>query len=167
VSSRVFVAIRVNVPPQRAFDVFVRDIGAWWQPNGLFRTSPDWPGTLAFEGGENGALVERGADGEPYQIGRVLEWKPAQRLVFSWRQAAFPDELATEVEVHFDAVGDGATRVSVEHRGFTRVPADSAARHGFPDAALQMRLAEWWHALLDNFAGSCNRSCPPTPASTC
>jgi hypothetical protein len=40
----------------------------------------------------------------------------------------------------------------VEHRGFHAVPADSAARHGFPDAALQMRLAEWWQRLLGRLA---------------
>jgi len=31
VSSRVFVALRVAVSRDRAFDVFVNDIGAWWQ----------------------------------------------------------------------------------------------------------------------------------------
>ena len=154
-SSRVFVAIRVGVPPERAFEVFVGDIGAWWRPDGLFRTAPGRPGRLAFEGGENGALVERPADGEPYRIGRVLTWQPPRRLVFSWHQPDFPDDLDTEVEVNFEAVGDASTRVSVEHRGFTRVPADSAARHGFPDAALQMRLAEWWQALLGRMAASC------------
>ena len=40
------------------------------------------------------------------------------------------------------------TRVSVEHRGFDRVPADSVARHGFPDQVLLMRLAEYWQAHL-------------------
>jgi len=155
VSSRVFVAIRVDVPPQRAFDVFVSDISAWWRPNGLFLTSPRAPGTLAFEGGENGALVETSPQGEPYRIGRVLEWQPPQRLVFSWQQPDFPDELSTEVEVRFEAVGESSTRVSVEHRGFTALPAESPARHGFPDAALQMRLAEWWHELLGNLARQC------------
>jgi uncharacterized protein YndB with AHSA1/START domain len=153
----VLVALRVDVPAQRAFDVFVNDIGVWWQPNGLFRTSPGAPGTLAFEGGDGGVLVETSPDGESYHIGRVLEWKPPQRLVFSWQQPDFPDDLVTEVEVRFDAVEEGVTRVSVEHRGFTGVPAGSAARHGFPDAALQMRLAEWWRALLGNLAARCRQ----------
>ncbi len=61
------------------------------------------------------------------------------------------------MEVRFDAVADGATQVSIEHRGFTKVPDDSAARHGFPDSALQMRLAEWWRALLERFS----ERCPP------
>ncbi len=154
-SSRVLVALRVDVPLERAFDVFVDDIGSWWQPNGLFRTGGRRPGTLRFERGRGGALVESAGDGRAYEIGRILTWEPPRRLVFSWRQPDFPDEMATEVEVCFETVGDGATRVQVEHRGFHRLPDDSAARHGFPDTALQMRLAEWWHRLLQGLARRC------------
>lgn len=149
-SSRVFVALRVAVTQARAFDVFVNNIGDWWQPNGLFRTAPGQAGRLAFEGEAPRRLMERPERGEPYEIGRVLTWEPPARLVFSWHQSNFPAELNTEVEVRFEAVDDEVTRVSVEHRGFHQVPAGSAARHGFPDAALQMRLAEWWQALLVN-----------------
>ena len=52
----------------------------------------------------------------------------------------------------------GETRVSIEHRGFTRVPAESAARHGFPDQALQMRLAEWWRAQLASLDAQAGRA---------
>jgi uncharacterized protein YndB with AHSA1/START domain len=156
-SSRVLVALRVAVPQARAFQVFVHDIGAWWQPDGLFRTAPGTPGTLAFQPRPGGALTETPAAGEPYEIGRIITWEPPARLVFSWRQPDFPDELHTEVEVTFEAVANDVTRVSVEHRGFHQVPAESAARHGFPDSALQMRLAEWWHAQLRNIEAACRR----------
>jgi len=155
VSSRVLVALRVEVGQQRAFDVFVDDIGRWWQPNGLFRTGARRPGTLSFERGPGGALVEADAAGESWEIGRVLHWEPPRRLVFSWRQPDFPEDLHTEVDVRFEALADDVTRVQVEHRGFHQVPADSAARHGFPDSALQMRLAEWWQALLQRLARAC------------
>lgn len=146
-TSRVFVALRVKASPERAFAAFVDEIGDWWRPNSLFQTTPRPPGRLAFERGEGGRLTETLADGKVFEIGRVLVWEPPRRLVFSWRQASFPPDLVTEVEVAFEPVGD-ETRVSVEHRGFTRVPADSAARHGFPDQALQMRLGEWWQVQL-------------------
>lgn len=148
-TSKVFVALRVRATPERAFAAFVEEIGDWWRPNGLFQTTPRPPGRLAFERGEGGRLVETLADGKVFEIGRILAWEPPRRLVFSWRQANFPPDLNTEVEVCFEAVGQ-ETRVSVEHRGFTQVPAGSAARHGFPDQALQMRLAEWWQAQLDS-----------------
>lgn len=146
-TSRVFVALRVKAAPERAFAAFVDEIGDWWRPNTLFQTTPRPPGRLAFEAGVDGRLVETLANGKVFEIGRIRAWEPPHRLVFSWRQASFPPELSTEVEVRFEAVGE-ETRVSVEHRGFTEVPADSAARHGFPDQALQMRLAEWWQAQL-------------------
>jgi uncharacterized protein YndB with AHSA1/START domain len=148
-TSKVFVALRVKAAPERAFAAFVDEIGAWWRPNGLFQTTPRAPGKLAFERGEGGRLTETLANGHVYEIGRMRVWEPPSRLVFSWRQANFPLDLHTEVEVRFEAVGE-ETRVSVEHRGFHQVPADSVARHGFPDEALLMRLAEWWQALLSS-----------------
>lgn len=146
-TSKVFVALRVKASPERAFQAFVDEISQWWQPNPLFQTTPRPPGRLAFEPGEGGRLIETLASGKVFEIGQILCWGPPERLVFSWRQATFPPDLHTEVEVRFEPVGQ-ETRVSIEHRGFTQVPVESPARHGFPDAALQMRLAEWWRAHL-------------------
>jgi len=151
-TSRVYVALRVKASPSRAFQVFVQEIGAWWRTSGLFQTTPRAPGVLAFEPGEGGRLTETLANGKVFEIGRIQAWEPPERLVFSWRQASFPSDLHTGVEVRFEAVGD-ETRVSVEHRGFHRVPADSAARHGFPDHALLARLGEWWQGLLASYRG--------------
>ena len=142
--SKVYVALRVKATPERAFAVFAGEIGDWWRPSGLFQTTPRAPGRLAFE---EGRLIETLANGKVFEIGKVLAWEPPERLVFSWRQAAFPPDLHTEVEVRFEAVGE-ETRVSVEHRGFDQVPADSAARHRFPDHALLTRLSEFWQAQI-------------------
>ena len=152
-TSKVYVALRVKAPPERAFAAFVGEIGAWWRPNGLFQTTPRAPGVLAFEPGEGGRLTETLANGKVFEIGRITAWEPPTRLVFSWRQANFPPDLHTEVEVRFEPVGE-ETRVSVEQRGDDRVPAGSAARHGFPDQALLMRLAEWWRKLLTSYGES-------------
>jgi uncharacterized protein YndB with AHSA1/START domain len=150
-TSKVYVALRVKASPARAFEVFTGEIGAWWRPNGLFQTTPRPPGRLSFEPGEGGRLIETLETGKVFEIGRILAWEPPERLVFSWRQASFPQDMTTEVEVRFEGVGE-ETRVSVEHRGFHQVPADSVARHGFPDAALLARLAEWWRDLLASAA---------------
>ena len=150
-TSKVYVAMRVKATPERAFAVFVDEIGAWWRPSPLFETTPR-PGRLSFEfgagpPGEGGRLIETRAGGKVFEIGKVMAWEPPDRLVFSWRQANFPLDLHTEVEVGFQAVGE-ETRVSVEHRGFDRVPA-GAARHGFPDPVLMMRLADFWRGQID------------------
>ena len=146
-TSKVYISLRVKAPKARAFTAFVENIGQWWKPNNLFQTTPRAPGVLAFEPGEGGRLIETLADGKVFEIGAILVWDPPHGLTFAWRQASFPPDLKTEVEVRFETVGD-ETRVSVEHRGFDQVPADNAARHRFPDQALQMRLAEWWQVLL-------------------
>jgi uncharacterized protein YndB with AHSA1/START domain len=147
VTSKVYVALRVRASPERAWAAFTQEIGAWWRPSGLFQTTPRAPGRLAFEPGEGGRLTETLAGGKVFEIGRITAWEPPHRLEFTWRQASFPLDLHTEVEVVFEAVGE-ETRVSVEHRGYHQVPAESAARHGFPDAVLLQRLAEYWHAQL-------------------
>lgn len=146
-TSKVYVALRVKASPERAFQAFVEEIGQWWTPNRLFQTTPRPPGLMAFEPGEGGRLTETLANGKVFEIGRITVWEPPARLVFTWRQASFPVDLHTEVEVGFEAVGE-ETRVSVEHRGFDQVPAGNVARHGFPDQYLLMRLAEYWQAQL-------------------
>jgi uncharacterized protein YndB with AHSA1/START domain len=143
--SKVYVALRVKAPPARAFTAFVEEIGAWWRPSPLFQTTPR-PGRLSFEPGEHGRLIETREGGKVFEIGRIHVWEPPHRLVFSWRQANFPIDLHTEVEVEFEAVGED-TRVSVEHRGFDQIP-QGAARHGFPDEVLLLRLAEFWRTQI-------------------
>ena len=160
-TSKVYVALRVAATPERAFQVFVDEIGDWWRPSSLFQTTPRPPGRLAIEPGQGGRFTETLQNGKVFEIGRVLAWEPPARLVFSWRQATFPPDLHTEVEVCFRSVG-AETRVSIEHRGFDRVPAESAARHGFPDAALLARLAEFWQAQIGAI-GACIGSMSVAP----
>jgi uncharacterized protein YndB with AHSA1/START domain len=146
--SRVLVAVRVPCEPAEAFARFTTEIGQWWQPNGLFQFSEGRHGTLAFEAGEGGRLIETYDDGTAFVIGVISTWAPPRRLVLSWRQASFPPELSTELHVTFEPTESGETRVTVEHYGWDTVPADHAARHKFPLATFQLRFAEWWRRLL-------------------
>jgi uncharacterized protein YndB with AHSA1/START domain len=150
-SSRVLVALRVRATPERAFAAFTEEIGEWWQPNGLFQFTEGRTGTLAFEPGPSGRLVERYADGGSFEIGRVRVWEPPHRLVVSWREASFAEDQETELHVRFERV-DTETRVTVEHVGWDALPPEHAARHGFPVATFQLRFAEWWQRLLAGFA---------------
>ncbi len=154
-TSRVLVSLRVAAPPARAFDVFTREIAAWWRPNGLFaftRHSTDGApggeaGILAFEPHLGGRFTETFADGHVFEIGRIEAWEPGRRLAFTWRQASFAPDQITRVEVRFEAIGE-STRVTVEHFGWDSLPQDHVARHGFPDAVFLQRHGEWWQALL-------------------
>ena len=145
--SQVMVALRVKASPQRAFEVFTREIALWWKPNGLFQFTPRSPGALAFEGAEGGRLIERLPGGKNFEIGRVKVWRPGERLVFGWRQATFAADQQTEVEVTFLPIGD-ETRVTVVHTGWDTVPSEHVARHTLPNAVFLQRHAEWWRELL-------------------
>lgn len=146
-TSAVIVSLRIKTTPARAFDVFTQEIDAWWQPNGLFDLTPKGDGVLRFEPGESGRLVTTLPNGKEFEIGRILVWAPGERLMFTWRQVTFPPDLLTEVDVRFEPVGKD-TRVTLEHRGWDRVPQDHAARHGFPLDIFQKHLADRHYRLL-------------------
>lgn len=151
--SRVVVALRVDATPERAFAAFTGEIGQWWQPNGLFPFTSGRSGTLTFEAGPSGRLVETYEDGTKFVIGEVRTWDPPRHLALGWRHASFNPEQSTELHVRFESVGV-QTRVIVEHFGWDTIPPDHAARHGFPLAAFQLRFAEWWQVLLRELAES-------------
>ena len=147
-TARVLVSRHVAASPERAFDAFVGEIGAWWRPSPLFPFTPGRSGRMAFEPGQGGRLVERYDDGTEFEIGRVQVWDPPSELVLSWRTATFAPDQETQLHVRFEPVGD-ATRVTVEHVGWDAIPQEHAARHGFPLHDFQQRLAEHWRRALD------------------
>ena len=148
-ASSILVAIRVAASQQRAFDAFVGEIGAWWQPNGLFDFTVGKQGSLAFEPRLDGRLTETYADASVFEIGRITVWEPPKRMAFTWRQASFTPEMSTEVVVTFEALG-AETRVTVEHFGWESVPSEHAAKHGFPSEIFLQRHATYWQTLLQS-----------------
>jgi len=158
-TSRVFVALRVPADPARTFEAFTREIAAWWQPDPLFRITPQGDGELAFEPGPGGRLITRLTNGETHEIGRISAWEPGRRLVFGWRQSSFSPEQSTEVEVLFEPVGE-ETRVSIEHRAWDTIPQQHASRHGFPEHVILQRVADWWRASLGALRAHQRRSAP-------
>lgn len=146
-TASVLVALRVAASPERAFAAFTDDIGLWWTPDRAFQITPRGDGILSFVHGDGGRLITTLANGKVYKIGDVLAWDPPRRLAFTWRQATFAPDMRTEVEVLFEPVGE-ETRVTVTHTGWTRIPRDHVARHGFPDIVTQTRAGEWWRRSL-------------------
>lgn len=96
-ASRVLVAVRVPLSAERAFIAFTEQIAQWWQPNNLFQFAPGRVGTMVFEPGPAGKLLERYDDGTEFVIGRVRVWEPPQRFVLGWRHATFAPDQDTEL----------------------------------------------------------------------
>jgi len=137
----------VGVPPERAFEVFTRDIGTWW-PLESYTLGAQPAVTAVIEPRSGGRWFERAADGSECPWGRVLAYEPPHRLVLSWEISCDwqPDASArSEVEIRFRA-HEGGTRVELEHRGLET----------YGDRAQQMRdtfgSPEGWGGLLAKFA---------------
>lgn len=145
----VSVTTVVAVDPATAFAAFTEEIEMWWRPRvkRLFRQ--DRAGVMKFEPGPGGRLIEvhDDAPGEPFEVGRVLAWVPGQRVMFEWRQGDFGPNDVTEVDVRFEAVKNG-TRVTLEHRGWDKLPANHPARHGYTGDAFASMIGLRWADLL-------------------
>ena len=156
----VVVSIEVAAEPKRAFEVFTAQIDTWWLRGPKHRFRSPWNGTLIFEPGPSGRLLEQYADGTAFVIGRVVQWTPGERLVMSWRLPSFADAESTEVDVRFEAI-DRGTRVSVEHRGWPALRADHPARHGKQGRDYEYMKASLW---ADSLGALRNHIREPEPA---
>ena len=139
----------VEVSPLDAFEVFTDEVDLWWRRGPRFRSGgPD--SELCFESDAAGRrLVERGREGV-FEIGRVHVWEPGKRLVLEYRLSNFAPHERTEVEVRFEAHGEG-TRVVLEHRGWEALRADHPARHGLRGEALSRMIGLHWGDIVTSF----------------
>jgi uncharacterized protein YndB with AHSA1/START domain len=116
----VEATISVNASPSAAFRAFTAEFFEWWPKDYAYS------GQLVENmelGSELGALCsEWGPHGFRIDFGRILEWRPAERMAFSWqispdsRPEPDPDK-ASRVTVSFSAEGTGAV-VKLTHTGF-------------------------------------------------
>jgi uncharacterized protein YndB with AHSA1/START domain len=109
--------LHVKATPERAFDVFTRQMTAWW-PLKTHKIGKADAKEAVVEPFVGGRWFERGVDGSECNWGRVLAWDPPKRLLLTWDITAdwqYDEKLATEVEVRFIAE-NGGTRVELEHR---------------------------------------------------
>ncbi len=135
---RAVVTVVVEVPPATAFEVFTRETDLWWRRSPRFRMGS----TITFEPRAGGRLLDGARE-----IGTISVWDPPARLIFSWRNANFAPGESTEVEVRFEPTRRG-TRVTVEHRGWSKIRADHPARHGHAPGPFLAELGGWWGDLM-------------------
>jgi uncharacterized protein YndB with AHSA1/START domain len=115
--------IRVNVPIEKAFQVFTQRMAAWWPATHHIAKEPFTE--IIVEPRPGGRWYERDAKGNDCEWGQVIVWEPPRKLVTTWQlQPDFkfsPDlSLASEVALEFIAEGPEATRVEFEHRRLER-----------------------------------------------
>jgi uncharacterized protein YndB with AHSA1/START domain len=130
----------VKCSPERAFEIFTREIGSWW-PLDRYSIGESKITEVVFEEQVGGRIFERHSDGGEGEWGRVLTWEPPHRFVMSWYPGGTPAE-ATELEVRFAAEGDG-TKVELEHRGWEILGEKAAETRGQYDGGWAGVLAEF------------------------
>jgi uncharacterized protein YndB with AHSA1/START domain len=111
-------SIFVKTTPQRAFEVFTKEMSAWW-PLATHHVGKVDAKKIVIEPRVGGNMMEVGVDESTCTWGHVLEWAPPRRFAFSWEiNAAFEIDTSidTRVEVTFTAE-NGGTQVELVHRG--------------------------------------------------
>src|SRR5439155_9833265 len=93
----VHKSVVVRCSPDRAFEVFTREIGTWW-PLGTHSIGENTITEVVFEEQVGGRIFERHEGGAEAEWGRVLAWEPPVRFTMSWYPGHDPAE-ATELEV--------------------------------------------------------------------
>lgn len=154
------VGIRVDVSPALAFEVFTQEINLWWRRGPRFRTMRGDRGVICLEPGVGGRVFESVREGGAETVivlGRITAWEPPRRLLLEWRNSNFAPDERTEVEVVFEAQGEG-TFVTVTHRGWSRIRPDHPARHGLDNAAFLRMMGMWWADQLRTLAQTAGRA---------
>jgi len=128
--------VTVDCAVEEAFRIFTTEVRSWW-PTGTHSIHGDDVRDVVFEEREGGEVYEVSTAGEKGHWATIVAWEPPSRLVLSWE--VNPRALGTEVEVRFSPEGAG-TRVDLEHRGWERVPAESAGERASYDSG-------WDHVL--------------------
>ena len=121
-------SVRVQVPIERAFSVFVEQMETWWPATHHIGEKPFE--TIFVEPRVGGRWYERDVAGNLNDWGTVLAWDPPHRVTFSWHVGPGHDQpdwvcdrdvaKASEVEIRFSAEGPAMTLVELEHSKLER-----------------------------------------------
>jgi uncharacterized protein YndB with AHSA1/START domain len=121
-------SVRVAVPIERAFSVFVEQMETWWPATHHIGDTPFE--AIFVEPRVGGRWYERNVEGKLCDWGTVLAWDPPHRVSFSWHVGPGHDQpewkfdpdmnKASEVEIRFTAEGPGTTLVELEHSKLER-----------------------------------------------
>jgi len=150
---RQSVTVKTNV--ERAFRVFTAEFDRWWPRSHHIGKSPMTKAIIEpFVGGRCYSEQE---DGTECPWGQVTAWEPPNRFVFAWQithEWGFEPNLtkSSEVEIRFSPLGDGSTRVDLEHRHFER--------HGAGGATMKTAVESpsGWGGLLALYAARANQT---------
>jgi uncharacterized protein YndB with AHSA1/START domain len=150
VPATIHKTVTVNVPVERAFDVFAARMGSWWHKEhsiakGIRQVD------VVIEPRAGGRWYEVGADGSEHPWGKVIAYDRPRRLILAWqlnREFTYDPNFETTVEVSFEEK-DGVTIVHFEHSDLDRMGAGAVD--------LLESMDGGWGMLLDLFKAEAER----------
>ena len=142
-------SVRVKVPIERAFSIFVEQMETWWPPAHHIGAQPFQ--AIFVEPRAGGCWYERDAQGNECNWGQVLAWGPPHRVTFSWHLGPdwkFNPDLAkaSEVDIRFTAEGPTTTFVELTHSGIER------HGEGYEQLRALLDSPDAWENTLAEFA---------------
>jgi uncharacterized protein YndB with AHSA1/START domain len=111
----------VNATLEKAFRVFTAGFNSWW-PRTHHIGQADMKEAI-IEQRLGGRWYEKGVDGSECDWGKVIAWEPPKRFALTWQLTAdykYDPNFVTEIEVTFEPVASGKTRVTLEHKHLDR-----------------------------------------------
>ena len=151
-------SVRVEVPIERAFSVFVEQMESWWPASHhIGGTAFE---TIIVEPRVGGRWYERNVEGQQCNWGTVLAWDAPHHVAFSWHVGPGRESLewgydadparASRVDVRFTAEGAGATVVELVHSGLERHGA------GVEQLRAAFEAPNAWSGILALYAEAAN-----------
>lgn len=111
------VSVTVGAPPDRAFEMFVKDIGRWWKKDQSHWLEPERALDMRIEPFVGGRWLEVYdlVTGKGTEIGRVTLYEPGRRLAMVWRLPFWPEGGDSDLEIRFMPLGVDGTRIDLTH----------------------------------------------------
>ena len=113
----------IDVPcgQEKAFAVFVNEMGSWWpldkRSMSLMQSDGKPAKSLSIEAKLGGKIVEIGHDDTEYLWGTIRSYDPNDSVSMDFHMG-LPPENASLVEVRFTALDNGRTRVELTQSNF-------------------------------------------------
>ena len=148
-------SITVKASTEHAFEVFTAGFDSWWPRSHHIGKVP--MKRAIVEGRVGGRCYSEQTDGTECDWGQITTWEPPRRFVMAWMitsQWQYEPDVAksSEVEVRFTPIGEGTTRVDLEHRHFERMGAGWEAMRSMVDTP------DGWGGTLQRFAAQAEKS---------
>ena len=138
-------SVLVESTVEHTFEVFARELTAWWPLDPFSFGGRDRIRTVTIDRRVGGRVVEHWFDGSERDWGIVLEWQAPAGFTMTWNVTGEP----TEVELRFVAVEPTVTQVEVEHRGWEKLNDEQlAAACALPGGYAGGAFTQGWAAIL-------------------